>query len=268
MKLTHEMIRQFAIRKGGYNKKQIKLLGLSWPPRTGWKDKIVGKNYPDEVIQMLYDESKVATKKLNERRPLNQTKKPKLISYSEIKKRFTDERRKLSYKDQLDHGNWRILRRYIIQRDHKTCQSCHEQKVKSLHVHHLKYVGNYAWDTPPEYLITLCSKCHKAAHEAEEKKQNNITSPKHQASANKTKRSKQPRSVKKKKANREFNGDEISYLIDRLVKSTSLSPLGMKKEINNIIERLKSRLRELDLIDYEIDLAAMKESNIHHPNKE
>jgi 5-methylcytosine-specific restriction endonuclease McrA len=67
------------------------------------------------------------------------------------------------YKDQLKDHRWNEKRKQIIARD-KVCQFC--GRSKRLHVHHISYIPNrLAWEYPNEYLILLCSKCHKNEHE-------------------------------------------------------------------------------------------------------
>ncbi|CAG9269835.1 hypothetical protein [Paraburkholderia caribensis] len=43
MKITDEWMRAHATRNGGYTKKQLELAGVTWPPITGWKKEISGR---------------------------------------------------------------------------------------------------------------------------------------------------------------------------------------------------------------------------------
>ena len=50
--LTKQMIEEGISSKGGYNKKQLEILGVEWPPQKGWKSALVGtmisqKQYQD-----------------------------------------------------------------------------------------------------------------------------------------------------------------------------------------------------------------------------
>lgn len=50
--LTKQMIEEGLSSKGGYNKKQLEILGVKWPPQKGWKSALVGtmisqKQYQD-----------------------------------------------------------------------------------------------------------------------------------------------------------------------------------------------------------------------------
>ncbi len=46
------MIENGLSSKGGYNKKQLEILGVEWPPQKGWKSALIGtmisqKQYQD-----------------------------------------------------------------------------------------------------------------------------------------------------------------------------------------------------------------------------
>jgi len=40
--LTKRLIEQGLSSNGGFNKKQLAILGVGWPPQKGWKNKLVG----------------------------------------------------------------------------------------------------------------------------------------------------------------------------------------------------------------------------------
>lgn len=65
-----------------------------------------------------------------------------------------------NYSELLKDPRWQKKRLEIMQRDNFTCQLCFST-TKTLHVHHLAYVGSYPWETPDSDLITLCEDCHK-----------------------------------------------------------------------------------------------------------
>jgi len=67
-----------------------------------------------------------------------------------------------NYVQLLLSPEWRTVKELILDRDCHSCQNC--QSKENLHVHHKLYFGEFPWDTPHEYLITLCDTCHKAAH--------------------------------------------------------------------------------------------------------
>ncbi len=75
----------------------------------------------------------------------------------------------MEYKDKLKTKEWQDRRREILVRDNFTCQKC-GHRSRSNHVHHLVYiVGVLPWNHTDEYLITLCSDCHKSEHKDETK---------------------------------------------------------------------------------------------------
>lgn len=87
-----------------------------------------------------------------------------LLNISNKNPVFTKVTKKISRRDQYLHPNWQRMRLLIMMRDNFSCKKC-GAKNKMLHIHHLKYVKDcYIWEVPPEYLITLCEKCHNKKH--------------------------------------------------------------------------------------------------------
>jgi 5-methylcytosine-specific restriction endonuclease McrA len=70
---------------------------------------------------------------------------------------------KEEYRQALLSPEWRTVKELILDRDNHTCQSCQSRGIP-LEVHHKYYYGRMPWDTPHEYLITLCEGCHETAH--------------------------------------------------------------------------------------------------------
>jgi 5-methylcytosine-specific restriction endonuclease McrA len=69
---------------------------------------------------------------------------------------------KEEYRQALLSPEWRTVKELILDRDNHNCQTC---SIKiGLEVHHRYYYGKMPWDTPHEYLITLCKTCHEKAH--------------------------------------------------------------------------------------------------------
>ena len=65
-----------------------------------------------------------------------------------------------TYSEKLKNPLWQKKRLEILQRDDFTCQHCGDVK-NTLHVHHLAYLKFMdPWEYEPEYLVTLCEKCH------------------------------------------------------------------------------------------------------------
>lgn len=57
MILTDELLRSVATNGySGWNRKQLELLGVNWPPKSGWLYRLCGTEIPDdrwEVIKQL-----------------------------------------------------------------------------------------------------------------------------------------------------------------------------------------------------------------------
>lgn len=66
----------------------------------------------------------------------------------------------MSYYEKLKHPRWQRKRLEILNRDNFKCTRCNSSEL-TLHVHHIKYFKGEPWDTPNEYLTTLCFLCHK-----------------------------------------------------------------------------------------------------------
>jgi transposase len=67
--------------------------------------------------------------------------------------------RQQAYFEKLKDPRWQKKRLEVFQRDKFRCMNC-GSKEKTLHVNHLKYDGE-PWDSPMEYLETLCEDCHE-----------------------------------------------------------------------------------------------------------
>ncbi len=65
-----------------------------------------------------------------------------------------------TYSEKLKSPKWQKKRLKILERDDFTCQYCQDSE-SPLHIHHKKYVGDDPWDTPDEFLITVCEICHE-----------------------------------------------------------------------------------------------------------
>lgn len=48
MTITNEFLIAGQSGAGGWNKRQLALLGVDWPPVKGWKHRIIGTEIPDE----------------------------------------------------------------------------------------------------------------------------------------------------------------------------------------------------------------------------
>lgn len=51
MKITDDWLLRWQTPNGGYNKRQLTILGVPWPPKRGWKHDVLGADVPDEVAR-------------------------------------------------------------------------------------------------------------------------------------------------------------------------------------------------------------------------
>ena len=73
----------------------------------------------------------------------------------------------MNYKEKLKDERWLSRKREILIRDRYTCKLCgaHWKDGIELQVHHLDYIQDREpWEYNDFYLVTLCDKCHNAAH--------------------------------------------------------------------------------------------------------
>jgi hypothetical protein len=47
--ITDQFIESGKSKNGGYGRKQLAIIGVSWPPQTGWKPGVIGKEIPDDA---------------------------------------------------------------------------------------------------------------------------------------------------------------------------------------------------------------------------
>jgi len=66
----------------------------------------------------------------------------------------------LTYAEKLKDPRWQKKRLKVFERDNWRCVYCNDENL-TLHIHHERYEGNNPWDTPDEYLKTVCSPCHE-----------------------------------------------------------------------------------------------------------
>lgn len=156
--LNERMLNRGKSVRNGWNKKQIELFGVNMSVR-GWKKKILNKWYPQEV----YDDFLKLKNYHFKKKDIDISK---LKSYKTIiknPKQTKNKFKKTSKKRQYNDDRWLAVRDEILKRDEYTCKSCGRENCV-FHVHHIKYVGEFVWDTPNKYLVTLCDLCHKETH--------------------------------------------------------------------------------------------------------
>jgi len=51
VKITEEFLVSGLSMRGGYSRRQLELLGVSWPPQKGWKLTVMDRAISDEVAE-------------------------------------------------------------------------------------------------------------------------------------------------------------------------------------------------------------------------
>jgi len=57
MKLTYEDTRMLETPKGGFKASTLRMLGIEWPPKSGWRDSLVGKEIAEDVFARAITDS-------------------------------------------------------------------------------------------------------------------------------------------------------------------------------------------------------------------
>lgn len=53
MKISEEFLSRISSRKDGWNRLQLELLGVAWPPPQGWKRRLLGQEISEETARRL-----------------------------------------------------------------------------------------------------------------------------------------------------------------------------------------------------------------------
>jgi hypothetical protein len=61
MIITNEFLDENKTPNGSWRKKQLELIGISWPPQKGWKKEVIGKEISDEEA-ILFSKFKIKEK--------------------------------------------------------------------------------------------------------------------------------------------------------------------------------------------------------------
>jgi 5-methylcytosine-specific restriction endonuclease McrA len=72
-----------------------------------------------------------------------------------------------SYGELLSDPRWKAVANEVKQRDGYKCVEC--GSTENIDAHHTEYHSKIPWETPIEYIKTLCHDCHKMAHYYEKK---------------------------------------------------------------------------------------------------
>lgn len=60
--LTHELIESGMTPRGAWTRAQLAVLGVSWPPRRGWKEALVGKQLSESAYGLFLEAARVKGK--------------------------------------------------------------------------------------------------------------------------------------------------------------------------------------------------------------
>lgn len=55
MKVTHQFIVENRTPRGSWTQAQIEALGIVWPPRAGWMDKVIGHDLTEAQVRQFQD---------------------------------------------------------------------------------------------------------------------------------------------------------------------------------------------------------------------
>ncbi|HOX57141.1 MAG TPA: hypothetical protein P5205_08350 [Candidatus Paceibacterota bacterium] len=50
MKITYKLINDLMTPRGAWTRDTLRKLGVKWPPKHGWKERIVGNEIPDTTF--------------------------------------------------------------------------------------------------------------------------------------------------------------------------------------------------------------------------
>lgn len=51
MQVTDEWLKRCRTASGGYTAEQLRMLGVAWPPRRGWKRQVIGRRLDDRTVE-------------------------------------------------------------------------------------------------------------------------------------------------------------------------------------------------------------------------
>lgn len=54
IRLTDRLIEGGKTRRGGFTRAQLAVLGVSWPPKCGWKQRLIGTSIDDATLERFY----------------------------------------------------------------------------------------------------------------------------------------------------------------------------------------------------------------------
>ena len=85
----------------------------------------------------------------------------RLVTWARKRRLSNRIARKNYYREYLKSDAWQRKRYVVFKRDNWTCQEC---GAKATEVHHLKYAKYQIGKEPIDWLVSLCSPCHRKKH--------------------------------------------------------------------------------------------------------
>lgn len=76
MTITNRLLHLGESGRGGWNRKQIEILGLEWPPRKGWQQTVLGKPITQEDAKRFVELNGATIRPAKERRSVITTDLP------------------------------------------------------------------------------------------------------------------------------------------------------------------------------------------------
>lgn len=70
MKITESLIEAGKSIRGGWNRKQVELLGAEWPPKENWQRKVIGREITPEDAELFLDLRGTTERKNHRRSPV------------------------------------------------------------------------------------------------------------------------------------------------------------------------------------------------------
>ncbi len=81
MKITREWLVANRTLNGGWSRAQLRIIGVAWPPRKGWIEKVAGRELPKRLVLAFIAEMWTENRKINaDRKSLRVTDlRPRLV---------------------------------------------------------------------------------------------------------------------------------------------------------------------------------------------
>lgn|GEM_PF-3203751 len=161
VKIDRAFIEQNRSVRGGWNEKQLRALGVEWPPKKGWIKWVERMDYPQSAIDIFVTAGKevpprpappIRHKKPRRKAPVFQPVYAPKVPLTTV---ATDAF--------LDTYEWRRIRMTILKRDGARCACCGATPADGvrMHVDHIKPRRIFpALALDPKNLQVLCELCN------------------------------------------------------------------------------------------------------------